>query len=314
MIILGLGGILSDAACALLRDGELVAAVEEKKIARRYTTGELPQTCDCGMLQIAGITPDKVDCVALVRPFGELPIRLSTCRSVRSFRTPGWCWWSTIRRMRRPPGIHRRSRKRPFLRSTAPATCVAERAGMRTPQGCGSEKELFYPDSFGDLYGRVTELLGFQANADEHKVSGYRLSGDDRFRSCVRGDDRLGQRRLASHRSILVRQLTSEPRRLRREALPALGMDADSRVPETLKPHVAAGIQRAVENAVLRLAGDAKNVCLAGGLGMNASARCRAGARAQCVCAAGGRKRGNSHRRRAARVGIPSMVRSRSRV
>src|SRR5690606_30895258 len=31
-----------------------------------------------------------------------------------------------------------------------------------------------------------------------------------------------------------------------------------------------AGIQRAVENAVRRLAGDAKKVCLAGGLGMNA--------------------------------------------
>ena len=42
MIILGLGGLLSDAACALLRDGELVAAIEEKKVARWYRTGELP--------------------------------------------------------------------------------------------------------------------------------------------------------------------------------------------------------------------------------------------------------------------------------
>ena len=50
----------------------------------------------------------------------------------------------------------------------------------------------------------------------------------------------------------------------------ALGLDADSAVPENLKPHVAAGVQRAVENAVLRIAGDAKNLCLAGGLGMNA--------------------------------------------
>ena len=43
------------------------------------------------------------------------------------------------------------------------------------------EKELFYPDSFGDLYGRVTELLGFQANADEHKVQWLSTAGDDRF-------------------------------------------------------------------------------------------------------------------------------------
>jgi carbamoyltransferase len=32
------------------------------------------------------------------------------------------------------------------------------------------ERELYYPDSLGDLYGRVTELLGFRANLEEHKV------------------------------------------------------------------------------------------------------------------------------------------------
>ena len=35
MIILGIGGILGDAAAAILRDGELVAAVEESKLVRR---------------------------------------------------------------------------------------------------------------------------------------------------------------------------------------------------------------------------------------------------------------------------------------
>ena len=59
MIILGIGGILSDAACALLRDGELVAAVEEKKIARRYTTGELPQQAIAASLQIARAEPGQ---------------------------------------------------------------------------------------------------------------------------------------------------------------------------------------------------------------------------------------------------------------
>ena len=71
MIILGLGGILSDAACALLRDGELVAAIEEKKIARRHAAGELPQAAMTACLKIGNITPDRVDCIALVRPFGS---------------------------------------------------------------------------------------------------------------------------------------------------------------------------------------------------------------------------------------------------
>ncbi len=38
MIILGIGGLGGDAACAILKDGELVAAVEESKLARRRNT------------------------------------------------------------------------------------------------------------------------------------------------------------------------------------------------------------------------------------------------------------------------------------
>ncbi len=39
MIILGLGGMNKDAACAVLKDGELVAAVEERKVARQSVAG-----------------------------------------------------------------------------------------------------------------------------------------------------------------------------------------------------------------------------------------------------------------------------------
>ena len=103
MIILGLGGILSDAACALLRDGELVAAIEEKKIARRHTSGELPQQAMSASLQIARADADKVDCIALVRPFGStmdtslhLQLRAAvsecaTCNSGASHGARGLC-------------------------------------------------------------------------------------------------------------------------------------------------------------------------------------------------------------------------------
>ena len=47
MIILGLGGLNTDPACAVLKDGELVAAVEERKVARQATADALPQA-DCG--------------------------------------------------------------------------------------------------------------------------------------------------------------------------------------------------------------------------------------------------------------------------
>src|ERR1017187_6681403 len=41
-------------------------------------------------------------------------------------------------------------------------------------------------------------------------------------------------------------------------------------VPEPLGAHVAAGVQKALETAVIRMAGHGRNLCLAGGLGLNA--------------------------------------------
>ena len=43
MVILGIGGLLSDAACAVLKDGELKAAVEETKVTRAFRPGHIPQ-------------------------------------------------------------------------------------------------------------------------------------------------------------------------------------------------------------------------------------------------------------------------------
>src|SRR5450432_4708815 len=72
MIILGIGGLGGDAACAILKDGELVAAVEESKLARRRTgcggSGELPEQAIATCLNLAGARPEQVDAVAIVRP------------------------------------------------------------------------------------------------------------------------------------------------------------------------------------------------------------------------------------------------------
>jgi predicted NodU family carbamoyl transferase len=73
MIILGLGGLINDPACAILNDGKLSAAVEQKKIARYYQPGELPSEAIAMALQLAGVTADNINAVALVRPFATGP-------------------------------------------------------------------------------------------------------------------------------------------------------------------------------------------------------------------------------------------------
>src|SRR5260370_29712427 len=80
MIILGIGGLLGDAACAILKDGELVAAVEESKLVRRRThtggAGHLPDRAIATCLNLAAAKPEQVDAVAVVRPIPDTDFHL----------------------------------------------------------------------------------------------------------------------------------------------------------------------------------------------------------------------------------------------
>src|SRR5690242_6445071 len=49
-----------------------------------------------------------------------------------------------------------------------------------------------------------------------------------------------------------------------------IGLKDGEPVPESLRAAIAAGVQRAIEDAVIVMAGEGRNLCLAGGLGLNA--------------------------------------------
>src|ERR1044072_5541344 len=71
MTILGIGGALNEAAVGVVRDGKLVAAVEQQKLRRLARQGELPLAAIDEALRIAGATFEDVECAALARPFGS---------------------------------------------------------------------------------------------------------------------------------------------------------------------------------------------------------------------------------------------------
>src|SRR5690349_16492506 len=68
MVILGLGGILTDAAAALVKGGALVAAVEQKKVARYSRPGQTPMEAVDACLHSAKLERRHVDMVTVVRP------------------------------------------------------------------------------------------------------------------------------------------------------------------------------------------------------------------------------------------------------
>lgn len=270
MIILGIGGILNDAACAILADGDLRAAVEQSKVGKFRRRGQLPEESIAACLEIAGVEPRQVDCVAVVRPFAagpEGPVHIG----LRS-RFPN----SQIVLVEHQ-AAHAASAfyASPFeeatvltLDRTGDFRCGARWIG--SGNWLQMEKELYYPDSLGDLYSRVTSFLGFEPRADEHKVQWLSASGDGRFQhvfldilSCRSGEwpridrsffdgDRL------THGGFSARFYER------------LGLADGSDVPRELQAHVAAGLQRALEQVIIEMAGKGENLCLAGGLLFNA--------------------------------------------
>ena len=183
MIILGIGGILNDAACAILVDGRLVAAVEESKLVRRgrAQAGRLPDESIATCLELASVRPDQVDCVAVVRPIPaaqESSLHLNLRARFPQSRM------ALI-------DHHRAHAASAFYASAFEGATVLVldrhgdfRCGSRWRAADGQLLRLGERNSTRRIHwakftGRVTELLGFQANADEHKVQWLASTGED---------------------------------------------------------------------------------------------------------------------------------------
>ena len=206
-----------------MKDGELLAAVEEEKVARQFRPGALPETAIAATLQIAKLSASDVNCVALARPF-EQTIHLTLRSQFPNAQVV----------MVEHHTAHAASAYYPSPFEEATVLTLDRDGDFRSAarwRASGNqlqlEKDVYYPDSLGDLYGRVTELLGFNAGADEHKVQWLSTadSGEEflpLFEEILGGSawpclnrsyfdsDRLSQRRL--QRQVL---LEGRPRRRR---------------------------------------------------------------------------------------------------
>ena len=215
MTILGLGGLLDDAACAVLKNGELKAAVEEAKLTRGFRPGSLPSASVEECLRVAGSTREEVDAIALVRPFAlgtepdfHLALRDQFPRAEIVVVEH-----------------HQAHAASAFFASPFDEATVLTldhsgdfRCGARWRASGNQievEREWYFPDSLGRLYGAVTELLGFRSGADEHKVQWLSASGDDRFLPLV-SRDRVG---LGAAGRIIFRRTPAGIGRLQREVL-----------------------------------------------------------------------------------------------
>ncbi|HNY39023.1 MAG TPA: carbamoyltransferase C-terminal domain-containing protein [Bryobacteraceae bacterium] len=270
MNILGLGGLLNEAAAAVLVDGNIVSAVEQRKVAPRRHRGPLPLEAIHSALTLAGVEAESIEIVSLARPFVERHDGRHLNQDLRSLFPNA-----------RVAGVehHRAHAASAYFASPfdhATVLTLDNSGDFR----CGAlwkaagtsvqlEREFTFPDSLGDLYSRVTELLGFKPSAEEHKVQWLSTSGDDAlepvFRSILMqpGVGLRADRSWFDHNRVGRGGFSAR-------FYSALGLEDGADIPAKMIPSVAAGLQRAVERIVIELAGSGENLCLAGGLGLNA--------------------------------------------
>jgi carbamoyltransferase len=252
MLILGLGGLLSDAACAVLKDGEVCAAIEEAKLSRGFTPGAIPQASINECLFLAGAKREDVACVAIARPFSRGPESLFHLALRDQF--PHSEIIVVEHHQAHAASAYFAS---PFQEATVLTLDHAGdfRCGARW-HARGTQLELdhewYYPDSLGRLYRAVTQFLGYRPGADEHKVQWLSTSGDGTL-------------------APLFRDILSESARLDPSYFDASGaFNAKFPGSEHSPAALAGGLQRTIEDTVLAMAGEGENLCVAGGLFFNA--------------------------------------------
>ena len=262
MNILGIGGVLTDSAAALIKDGEIAAAVEEAKLTRRPEPGRLPEASVAACLRIADLAPEDIDYVALARPLpagSALPVALRRFTKARVVSIDHHA-------------AHAASAYFPSPFDHATVITLDREGDLRCGakwRGTGNrialEEEILYPNSIGELYGRVTELLGFRQRADEHLTQWLSATGEPKysaaFANIVQG--------------TAIDQSSFDSGRQGQGGFGARFLDqlnagGTGTMTSRNRADIAASAQQILEEYVIRLAGDAEYVCLAGGVAWNA--------------------------------------------
>lgn len=306
MIILGISCYYHDAAAALIRDGEIIAASQEERFTRKKHDAGFPYEAVEFCLKQAGITKEQVDLVAFYdKPFLKFERILETHLQFapRGISTvlksiPIWIkeklWISEAVQKSLGkqvkliyPEHHLSHAASAFFPSPFEEAAVITMDGVgewaTTTVGVGEGnnlrilREISFPHSLGLLYSAFTYYAGFKVNSGEYKLMGLAPYGKpvyaEKIKSHLIDIKEDGSFRLNMDYFGYADRLTMTNRKF--DAL----FDGPPRKPETPLSQkdmdIAASIQVVTEEVMLKTARFAreltgkKNVCLSGGVALN---------------------------------------------
>jgi carbamoyltransferase len=207
MNVAGVSAFFHESACALLRDGRLVAAASEERFSRVKHDPRLPVAAFRFCLEAAGLDLTELHALA----WYESPVRKLSRQlwaGVPEGGDPGLPWLDPgqpERALREGLGWdgpiltfphHASHAASAFFFSGSPEAAVltvdgvGEWATATYGRGQGASLESFeeveFPHSLGLLYSTITSYLGFRVNDGEYKVMGLAPYGEPRHLGAMR--------------------------------------------------------------------------------------------------------------------------------
>jgi carbamoyltransferase len=307
--VLGISAYYHDAAAALLRDGQIIAAAQEERFSRIKNDPEFPRQAIQFCLRHGGLSAGELDCVV----FYDKPV-LKFTRLLESYLAVAPGGWRTfpevfsnwlggkldLRKTIREelPGLradcpilftahHEAHAASAFYPSPFTSAAiltidaVGEWATTTIGRGQGNSiellRELRFPHSLGMLYSAFTDYCGFRINSGEYKLMGLAPYGEPIYKDAILRElldlKADGSFWMNLDYFSFLRGTTMTNRRFHQ-----LFGGPPRRPDESIGQRhmdVARSIQAVTEEVVLRLARHArdltgeKNLCLAGGVALN---------------------------------------------
>jgi carbamoyltransferase len=306
MNILGISAFYHDSAAALVRDGTIVAAAQEERFTRKKHDHSFPLQAARYCLRSSGIDASGVDIVAFYeKPFLKFERLLESYLSRAPFgigsflkAMPLWIrqklWIKDL--IARDldfegpilfPEHHESHAASAFFPSPFQEAAFLTIDGVgewtTTSWGMGRDNtikimaDIRFPHSLGLLYSAFTYFTGFRVNSAEYKVMGLAPYGEPKYKDVILRElidlKEDGSFRLNMEYFDYVAGLKMTGRKF------ASLFGGPPRAPESeltqREMDLARSVQEVTEEAVLRMGlhvrreTGARNLCLAGGVGLN---------------------------------------------
>ena len=313
MYSLGISCYYHDSAAAILKDGHVVAAVEEERFSRKKFDDGFPRMAIDWCLKEAGITPEQINSVAFYdKPVLKFERLLDNYiavapRGLYSFLNviPKWLHkrlWikEEIKKHMRGyqgniifPEHHMSHAAHTFFTSPfdEAAILTVDGVGEWSTSSFGSAEntsikltnDIRWPHSIGMFYSAFTYFLGFKVNEGEYKLMGLSAYGKPKYYDLILNEILDVKNDGSLHLNLKYFAFTYDKVMTNQKFAELFGIprrEEDAKA-EQIHYDIGASAQKVLEDIMLKIVNHVhkktgmKNLCLGGGVALNGVANYR---------------------------------------